>query len=72
MSPGQQAETDEVNIFLNSSFDNGFRCLTNSGVDYLISGIFQSAGDVLGAAVVSIQPGLAINILIFLSHIESL
>ena len=51
-------ERDDVDVFLNSGVDYHLGCLVEARVDDLHSGVAKSAGNDLGAAVVTVEPGL--------------
>src|SRR3972149_68756 len=55
---GQDAETDDLRIFLEGPAPDRLRRLPDAGVDHLHSGIPQRARDHLGAAVVAVEPWL--------------
>ena len=55
---GEDAEADDVDVFLQRRFGDHLGRLADAGVDHLAAAIAERAGDDLGAAVVAIQPGL--------------
>jgi len=55
---GEDGETDDVDIFLESRGGDHLRSLAQAGVDDFHAGVAKGAGDNLGAAVVTIQPRL--------------
>ena len=62
MGAGQDAQADDGHVFLDGDRCDVFDALPDAGVDHLKAGVAQGAGDDFGAAIVSIQPGLATRI----------
>jgi len=66
----ENGEANDVHVFLDGSGGDHLRGLAQPGVDDLHAGITQSASDHLGAAVVTIEPGLGNQYADFLlSHV---
>ena len=61
MRSGQNRETDDVRILLESGVHDLFWSLAEPGVDNFETGIAESACDDFGAAVVPVEAGLRDN-----------
>ena len=55
---GEDAQTDDVDVFLEGRFRDHLRSLADAGVDDLAAAVAQCAGDDLGATVVAIEARL--------------
>ena len=56
---GQDAQPDDPNVFLHRHPGDHVRLLADAEVDHLETGVAQGAGDQFGAAIVTVEPGLA-------------
>src|SRR5208282_1721676 len=56
VSTGKTAQTNHINIFLNSGRHNLFRCLMTARVNHFKSGIAETTRENAGAAIVAIKP----------------
>ena len=57
-APGQNAEADNVHVFLQRGADDHLRGLAQAGVDHFHAGIAQRAGYDFGAAIVPVKARL--------------
>ena len=62
---GQDRQADDVGVLLQRGGDDLLGRLAQAGVDHFHAGVAQRARDDLGAAVVPVEPGLAMTTRIF-------
>src|SRR5690606_34804353 len=58
MRAGENAETDDIDVFLEGGFGDHFGRLADAGVDHLAATVAQGAGDDLGTAIMAIEARL--------------
>ena len=58
MGAREHRQADGIDVLIDGRSGNGLRCLEEPGVDHLIAGIAQDAGDDLDAAVVAVETDL--------------
>ena len=59
MCTGQNAQSDDVHVFLQRGLDDHLWCLPYAGVDDLHAGVAERARDYLGASVMAVESGLS-------------